>query len=87
MLDRSRKRTREIDEIIEAMVDSREQESLPEVLAAVDIGKEKNPAAVALGRLGGMKGGRARAEKLSEKRRKQISRKAALARWRKKDDG
>jgi hypothetical protein len=42
---------------------------------------EKNPAAVALGRLGGLKGGKARAEKLSAERRKQIARLAAKARW------
>ena len=46
--------------------------------------REKNPAAVALGRLGGLKGGKARAEKLSAKRRKTIAQKAALARWEKK---
>ena len=44
---------------------------------------EKNPAAVALGKLGGLKGGKARATKLSPKRRKEIARKAALVRWRK----
>jgi len=43
--------------------------------------KEKNPAAVALGRLGGLKGGPARARKLSAKRLKEIARKAAKARW------
>jgi hypothetical protein len=43
----------------------------------------KNPHAAALGRLGGKRGGRARAKKLSPARRKQIARKAALARWRK----
>ncbi len=43
--------------------------------------REKNPAAVALGRLGGLKGGKARAEKLSAKRRKQIAKIAAQARW------
>jgi hypothetical protein len=43
--------------------------------------KEKNPAAVALGRLGGLRGGPARAKKLSKKRRKEIARKAAKARW------
>jgi hypothetical protein len=42
---------------------------------------EKNPAAVALGRLGGLKGGKARAEKLSPKKRSQIARKAAKVRW------
>jgi hypothetical protein len=45
---------------------------------------EKNPAAVELGRLGGLKGGKARAQKLSAKRRSEISKKAAAARWRKK---
>jgi hypothetical protein len=42
---------------------------------------EKNPAAVALGRLGGKKGGPARAAKLSPKKRSQIARKAAMKRW------
>jgi hypothetical protein len=42
---------------------------------------EKNPAAVALGRLGGLKGGKARAKKLSVAKRKEIARKAALTRW------
>ena len=46
--------------------------------------EEKNPAAVELGRLGGKKGGKARAEKLSAERRKEIARKAAKARWEKK---
>jgi len=42
---------------------------------------EKNPAAVTLGRLGGLKGGKARAAKLSAKKRKEIAKKAAKARW------
>lgn len=42
---------------------------------------EKNPAAVALGRLGGLKGGKARANKLSQKKRAEIAKKAAKARW------
>jgi hypothetical protein len=41
----------------------------------------KNPAAVALGKLGGAKGGKARAEALSPRRRKMIARKAAETRW------
>lgn len=44
----------------------------------------KNPAAVALGRLGGLKGGKARAESLSAKKRAEIAKKAASARWAKK---
>jgi len=43
--------------------------------------KEKNPAAVELGRLGGLKGGKARAKKLSANRRREIALKAARARW------
>jgi len=46
--------------------------------------KDKNPAAVALGRLGGLKGGVARAEALSPEKRRKIARKAAAARWGKK---
>jgi hypothetical protein len=44
---------------------------------------EKNPNAVALGRLGGLKGGKARASKLTPEQRKEIARKAALKRWQK----
>jgi hypothetical protein len=43
----------------------------------------KNPAAVALGRLGGLKGGKARACKLSPAKRKAIARIAAKSRWKK----
>jgi len=46
-----------------------------------DPGAGKNPHAVALGRLGGQKGGKARARKLSAKKRSQIAKKAAKARW------
>lgn len=42
---------------------------------------EKNPAAVALGRLGGLKGGKARAAKLTKKERTAAATKAANARW------
>lgn len=45
---------------------------------------EKNPAAVALGRLGGAKGGPARAAALTPKKRAAIAKKAAAARWAKK---
>jgi len=43
----------------------------------------KNPNAVALGRLGGLKGGKARAESLSKRKRAEIARLAAAARWKK----
>ena len=48
---------------------------------------EKNPAAVALGRRGGLKGGPARAEALSPTRRRQIALRAAQARWKAKEQG
>jgi hypothetical protein len=41
----------------------------------------KNPAAVLLGHLGGLKGGKARAARLSPERRKEIAKKAAQKRW------
>lgn len=50
-------------------------------LPAEDEEPTKNPHAVALGRMGGLKGGKARAEKLSPKKRQAIARKAAQARW------
>lgn len=43
--------------------------------------EEKNPHAQALGRLGGLVGGHARAKKLSTRRKKEIAEKAAKARW------
>lgn len=43
--------------------------------------QKKNPAAVALGRLGGLVGGHARAKKLSASRKKEIAKTAAKARW------
>ena len=52
-----------------------------QIADTVDDGK--NPAAVELGRLGGQKGGKARAEKLSLARRREIARTAAEKRWRK----
>ena len=57
--------------------------------ATDDAGKPasvKNPAAVALGRLGGKKGGKARAAKLSPQERSEIARKAAEARWKRAGD-
>jgi len=46
-----------------------------------DPNEGKNPAAVALGRLGGLKGGKARAEKLTAKQRREMAKRGAKARW------
>ena len=51
--------------------------------AEASAANEKNPAAVALGRLGGLKGGRARADSLTPRQRSAIARKAAKTRWKK----
>ncbi len=75
MPKRSSKKPQDINEIAARAVGE-----LTEVFAYPDT-TGKNPAAVALGRLGGLKGGKARAEKLNSARRKQIARKAAKARW------
>jgi hypothetical protein len=49
-----------------------------------EVKPEKNPAAVALGRLGGLKGGKARAAKLTAEQRTAIARAAATKRWSKR---
>jgi hypothetical protein len=59
----------------------------PQHLAlSVAMAKKKNPHAVALGRLGGLKGGKARTAKLTPEQRSELARKAVLARWAKKKD-
>ena len=64
--------------IVQEATGEAEEEQAPE--PEPDIG-DKNPHAVALGRLGGKKGGKARAEKLTPEQRQEIARKAARARW------
>lgn len=78
MRKRSRKTARETDvnQLAAGIVEKATQEPTPPPGA-----KRKNPAAVALGKLGGKKGGPARAAKLSARKRREIARKAAVARW------
>jgi hypothetical protein len=64
--------------IVEEATGQTEPESQETELESID---GKNPHAVALGRLGGRKGGKARFEKLTPEQRKEIARKAAKARW------
>jgi hypothetical protein len=57
------------------------QNALRTVEEAIGSSLGKNPAAVALGRQGGLKGGKARAKKLTSEQRKAIAQQAAQARW------
>lgn len=71
---------KDLNELAKSIVDQATGETEEQPAEEPDT-EGKNPAAVALGRLGGKKGGPARAEKLSRQRRKEIAKKAALARW------
>lgn len=75
------KRPRDPNQLAKLMVDlaSGEATDAPRI-AIRDDGKD--PAAVSLGRKGGLKGGTARAAKLTPEERSAISKKAALTRWR-----
>jgi hypothetical protein len=79
MPTRSSKPPRDLNRFAKFIVDSATGQIQP------DPETGKNPAAVALGRLGGVKGGRARALKLTPKQRSEIAQTAARARWKKLD--
>jgi hypothetical protein len=81
MPDRSRKRPRDPNQLA-AYIVGLATGTAPSIES--DTQGEKNPAAVELGRLGGLKGGKARAKSLSPKQRSAIARKAAQARYGKK---
>lgn len=66
---------RDMAQLAKMVVDMATGDAPPEPVSA------KNPAAVALGRLGGLKGGKARAAKMSKKARSEAAKKAAKARW------
>jgi hypothetical protein len=76
MPDRSRKRPTDLNSLAASIVHDATDEDAP---AVEDDGKD--PAAVALGRKGGLKGGKARAAKLTPEQRSEFARKAAAARW------
>jgi hypothetical protein len=79
MPERSRKKSKDLNQLAKSIVD----EATMEELQTKTIAAGKNPAAVMLGRLGGLKGGKARAIKLSAVQRSEIAKKAANARWKK----
>lgn len=74
MPERSRKRPTDVNKLAAAVV----AEATGEAPAAND---GKDPAAVALGRRGGLKGGKARAAKMTPEERSEAAKKAAAARW------
>lgn len=76
MPNRSSKRPRDVNSLAKLIADvATGQVELPKTEDG------KDPAAVALGRKGGLKGGKARAAALSDKKRTQIAKRAARARW------
>jgi hypothetical protein len=82
MLKRSSKNQGDIDRLTRKVIDLVTGNPITEDVSPIT--NEKNPAAVALGKLGGKVGGRVRAAALTSKRRKEIAAKAAKARWSKK---
>jgi len=79
MNKRSRKKGLDLNRLAKSIVD---QATMDEQLQKA-LEEGKNPAAVLLGRLGGLKGGKARARKLSAEQRSEIAKKAAQVRWQK----
>jgi hypothetical protein len=77
MPDRSRKRPRDLNQLAARLVD----EATGNAPQPVDPDAGKDPAAVALGRKGGLKGGKARAQRMTPEQRRESARRAAQARW------
>lgn len=75
----SRKKPRDLNQLAARIVEESTNDA-PEPTSPNE--PEKNPHAAALGRLGGLKGGAARAKKLTPEQRREIARKAAAVRWR-----
>lgn len=69
------KRPRDLNQLAKLIVDMSTGDALP------DAKPVKNEAAVTLGRLGGLKGGKARADNMTPERRKEVAQKAAAKRW------
>ena len=80
----SKKRPRDINQLAKYIVDLSTGNPIVEDISPI-AEKIKNPAAVSLGRLGGLKGGKARAASLTPAERSAIAKKAAQSRWKKED--
>jgi hypothetical protein len=83
MTDRRPSRPRDPNQLAKRIVDLAVGNAEDTDSASISIDPTKNPHAVELGRQGGLKGGRARADSLTPMQRKEIARKAAAARWKK----
>lgn len=77
MQDRSRKGRKDVNQLAKSIV----EQATDAELVQKAISEGKNPAAVLLGRKGGLVGGKARANSLSAKKRSEIAKKAANKRW------
>ena len=82
-----RKKQLDTQELARSILDQAVPDAEPPKESKPTAAPEKNPAAVALGRLGGLKGGKARAEKLTAAKRKAIAKKAAKSRWGRQSSG
>jgi hypothetical protein len=80
MPERLRKRPADLNRLAASIVEDSTNEE-----PAEEPQPEKNPAAVELGRRGGLKGGRARAEKMTAEERRESAQRAARARWTRSD--
>jgi hypothetical protein len=76
MPKRSGKRSRDVNKLASEIIDEATSAAPP-----VDPDEGKDPAAVELGRRGGLKGGKARAKRMTAAERSEAARKAARARW------
>lgn len=83
MLESKKKKKRsDVNVLAKDTVDEATDEEPAKESEEEQVDPGKDPKAVKAGRLGGLKGGTARAQKLSAEERSEIARKAALARWR-----
>jgi hypothetical protein len=87
MPNRSRKKpAKDFNQVSRSIVDQVAGVAPKKKRPAKKAEKDKDPAAVALGRKGGLKGGKARAAKLTKEQRSESAKKAAQARWRGKQE-
>jgi hypothetical protein len=80
----SKKRPRDLAQLAKFIVDQATGEAEPEAEEPHPVeltAEERSRAAAALGRIGGLKGGKARAASLTPERRREIAKKAAEKRW------